>query len=108
MIFEHVRNVVRWLDRANGRPQDEITLRVLKVGEEFGEAAQARIGMLAQNPRKGASHTAQEVAAELCDTVLAAFVALESLTDDSEGVFNSYILDRFDGMRAMLREGERA
>jgi hypothetical protein len=37
----------------------------MKIGEEVGETNQAVIGVLGQNPRKGVTHTWEDVHAEL-------------------------------------------
>ncbi|MGW1468488.1 MazG-like family protein [Streptomyces sp. NPDC002308] len=80
-----IRELVAWLDGQNGRTDQEVTHRILKLAEEVGEVAQARIGMIGQNPRKGVSHTREDVADELCDVVVTALVALTSLVDDPAG-----------------------
>ncbi|MGW2845385.1 MazG-like family protein [Streptomyces sp. NPDC001274] len=77
-----IRELVAWLDQQNGRGDQEITLRLLKLTEEAGEVAQAWIGTIGQNPRKGITHTRQDVANELCDVIATAAVALASITDD--------------------------
>ncbi|MFB7845480.1 MazG-like family protein [Streptomyces sp. NPDC056053] len=77
-----IRELVAWLDQQNGRTNQEITLRLLKLTEEAGEVAQAWIGTTGQNPRKGVTHTRQDVADELCDVIVTAAVALASITDD--------------------------
>ncbi|WP_330449683.1 MazG-like family protein [Streptomyces anulatus] len=77
-----IRDLVAWLDEQNGRSQQEITLRILKLGEETGEVAQAWIGVTGQNPRKGITHSVEDVADELCDVIVTASVALASLVDD--------------------------
>jgi NTP pyrophosphatase (non-canonical NTP hydrolase) len=77
-----------WLDARNGHVTPaEIALRLLKVTEEAGEAAQAWIGVTGQNPRKGVTHTTTDVADELCDVITAAMVALTTLTTDPTGQF---------------------
>ncbi|HVI71729.1 MAG TPA: MazG-like family protein, partial [Pyrinomonadaceae bacterium] len=68
-----------WLDKNNGTGEHETTLRILKLMEEAGEVARARIGMVGQNPRKGFTHDAAEVATELADCIITAAVAIESL-----------------------------
>lgn len=73
--------LVGWLDRQNGRSQHEISLRLLKLVEESGEVAQAYIGSVGQNPRKGVTHTSADVADELCDVIITAMVALVSVAD---------------------------
>ncbi|MFE9886834.1 MazG-like family protein [Streptomyces scopuliridis] len=75
----------------NGRDQHEVAMRILKVTEEAGEVASAYIGMTGQNPRKGVTHTIEDVQGELCDVILTAAVALASLSDDPAGVFDAKI-----------------
>lgn len=50
--------------------------RLMKIGEEFGEVVSAYIGEQGLNKRKGNSHTPEDVANELCDVIITAFVAL--------------------------------
>jgi NTP pyrophosphatase (non-canonical NTP hydrolase) len=83
LIWDAVRTARGWLDSANGTGQTELTCRILKVTEEAGEAAGAWIGLLGQNPRKGVTHTRDDVAAELADVALTALVAIESLGLDA-------------------------
>ncbi|WP_324608382.1 MazG-like family protein [Streptomyces sp. NRRL B-11253] len=86
-MWPTIRGFVAWLDDANGRVEGELALRIMKIGEEFGEAAQAYIGMTGQNPRKGVTHTAADVADELCDVAITALTALASVVDNPEAVF---------------------
>lgn len=76
-----IYRLVGWLDRQNGRTDHEISMRLLKLVEEAGEVAQAYIGSTGQNPRKGVTHTRQDVADELCDVIITAMVALVSVAD---------------------------
>ncbi|WP_063770606.1 MazG-like family protein [Streptacidiphilus carbonis] len=76
-----IATVVDWLNDTNGVSEQETALRLLKVTEEAGEAAAAYIGATGQNPRKGTTHTADDVADELCDVIVSAMVALHSFTD---------------------------
>lgn len=81
-----------WLDAAQpvtGR--EAVLLRVLKLSEEVGEAAQAVIGATGQNPRKGVSHTWEDVRGELCDVAITALVALRTLTPEAEAVFAGHL-----------------
>ncbi|RSS79291.1 NUDIX domain-containing protein [Streptomyces sp. WAC06614] len=67
-------------------------LQVLKIGEEFGEAAQALIGVTGTNPRKGRSHTWDDVTAEVCDVIVTAMVTLHRLgVPDPAGVFAAHL-----------------
>ncbi|RVU26197.1 hypothetical protein EOT10_11530 [Streptomyces antnestii] len=96
LTYDHVWDTVErlraWLD-ANGRRtgQDAVLLRVLKLSEEVGEVAEAVIGATGQNPRKGESHSWQDVEAELCDVVVTALVALRTLTPDAPEVFAAHL-----------------
>jgi NTP pyrophosphatase (non-canonical NTP hydrolase) len=72
-------------------------MRVLKIGEEFGEVAEALHGAMGTNPRKGASHTWDDVHKELCDVTITALIALASLTPDARKLFEErlqHIVDR--------------
>ncbi|MGH8881367.1 MAG: MazG-like family protein [Stackebrandtia sp.] len=81
--------VTTWLDEANGIGGQEISLRIMKVGEEYGEAVAAWIGVTGQNPRKGETHNSGDVAAELADVVIAALVAIASLGHDPDSTVAS-------------------
>ncbi|MEU6812360.1 MazG-like family protein [Streptomyces sp. NPDC046831] len=81
-----------WLETSRPHSgQEGLLLRMLKLSEEVGEAAQAVIGATGQNPRKGASHTWEDVQAELCDVVITALVALRTLTPDTREVFTRHL-----------------
>jgi hypothetical protein len=80
-VWDHVARTVRWLDAANGRERHEVAARIKKITEEAGEATAAYLGITGQNPRKGVTATADDLAGELCDVVLAALVALATITD---------------------------
>ncbi|MFB7594397.1 MazG-like family protein [Streptomyces sp. NPDC056160] len=81
-----------WLDDHRAHDSREtLLIRMLKLSEEVGEAAQAVIGATGQNPRKGTTHTWQDVEAELCDVVITALVALRTLTPDAREVFDHHL-----------------
>ncbi|QLJ00694.1 hypothetical protein HZZ00_06625 [Streptomyces sp. NEAU-sy36] len=71
--------------------QEDLLLRILKLSEEVGEVAQAVIGATGQNPRKGFSHTWDDVQAELCDVAITALMALRTLTPDAPTVFERHL-----------------
>ncbi|MEZ0090608.1 MazG-like family protein [Streptacidiphilus sp. EB129] len=76
------------LDQASELPSEtRILLQILKITEEAGEVAEAVIGATGQNPRKGYSHTWDDVQNELCDVIVTAMVALTRLTPDAREVF---------------------
>ncbi|MFJ8633707.1 MazG-like family protein [Streptomyces sp. NPDC093568] len=81
-----------WLDTdqpIDGR--EGMLLRMLKLSEEVGEVAEAVIGATGQNPRKGVTHTWEDVQGELCDVVITALVALRTLTPDAREVFTRHL-----------------
>ncbi|MER5538382.1 MazG-like family protein [Streptomyces mirabilis] len=87
-VWESIDRLHSWLDahRTHGG-QEGLLLRILKLSEEVGEVAEAVIGATGQNPRKGASHTWDDVRSELCDVVITALIALRTLTPDAREVF---------------------
>ncbi|MFF2812101.1 MazG-like family protein [Streptomyces sp. NPDC058000] len=90
--WDTIDALVGWLDRESVLPKEqERLLRVLKLSEEVGEAAQAVIGATGQNPRKGHSHTWDDVHAELCDVIVTAMVALRTLTPEARQVFDGHL-----------------
>ncbi|MFJ6663923.1 MULTISPECIES: MazG-like family protein [unclassified Streptomyces] len=75
-----------------GQPgREDLLLRILKLSEETGEVAEAVIGATGQNPRKGVTHTWDDVQAELCDVVITALVALRTLTPEAGEVFERHL-----------------
>ncbi|MDF3297270.1 MazG-like family protein [Streptomyces tropicalis] len=91
-LWDSIDGLWAWLD-GNTRRDDgaELLLRLLKLSEEVGEVAQAVIGAMGHNPRKGASHTWEDVQAELCNVAITALVALRTLTPDARAVFTHHL-----------------
>ncbi|MFD9354257.1 MazG-like family protein [Streptomyces sp. NPDC060031] len=82
-------------DRERGVAREEsVTLQILKIGEEFGEAAQAVIGAKGSNPRKGNSHTWGDVEAEVADVIVTAMVALARMRPDAPAFFASHLEEK--------------
>ncbi|WP_369175457.1 MazG-like family protein [Streptomyces sp. R28] len=67
--------------------EQRILLQLLKIQEEAGEVAEAVIGAMGQNPRKGHSHTWDDVEAEICDVIVTGMVALARMNPDAQAVF---------------------
>lgn len=85
-LWETVDRLHGWLESHSRHPAREtLLLRMLKLSEEVGEVAQAVVGATGQNPRKGTTHTWDDVESELCDVVITALVALRTLTPEPEG-----------------------
>lgn len=92
-----------WIDAGNaGRDPEAITWgRIAKITEEAGEVIAAYIGATGQNPRKGVTHSIDDVVAELLDVAVTALGAVEHITGH-QGHARS-LLDR-----KIVRVAERA
>lgn len=91
-LWAAIDDLWTWLDTdqpIGGR--EGMLLRMLKLSEEVGEVAEAVIGATGQNPRKGVTHTWDDVQGELCDVVITALVALRTLTPDAREVFSRHL-----------------
>ncbi|MFH9583531.1 MazG-like family protein [Streptomyces luteogriseus] len=91
-LWTTVDTLTQWLD--TNRPvegPEGVLLRILKLSEEVGEVSEAVIGATGQNPRKGVTHTWDDVQAELCDVVITALVALRTLTPQAREVFEGHL-----------------
>ncbi|MGQ4431411.1 MULTISPECIES: MazG-like family protein [unclassified Streptomyces] len=91
-LWSGIDDLWTWLDRVDPLDGKEgMLLCMLKLSEEVGEVAQAVIGVTGQNPRKGVTHTWDDVQGELCDVVISALVALRTLTPDTREVFTRHL-----------------
>jgi NTP pyrophosphatase (non-canonical NTP hydrolase) len=91
-LWATVDTLCAWLDAhrpVQGR--EGLLLRLLKLNEEVGEVAEAVIGATGQNPRKGVTHSWEDVQAELCDVVITALLALRTLTPEAREVFTRHL-----------------
>ncbi|HET9898971.1 MAG TPA: MazG-like family protein [Streptosporangiaceae bacterium] len=61
-----------------------VEIRLLKLTEEVGEAAEALIGMQGLNSRKGICRTRDDLLAELADVIITAAVAMSGIAGDVE------------------------
>ena len=104
-VWDHVARTVAWLDAVNGRGPHETAVRVMKIAEEAGEAVAAYIGLTGANPRKGVTAEPGELAGELCDVVLAALIALATVTGgtpQAESWLARHVADRAVRLRTPL------
>ncbi|AMW15286.1 hypothetical protein A4E84_11815 [Streptomyces qaidamensis] len=91
-LWSTIDDLYEWLDTncpVEGR--EGLLLRILKLSEEVGEVSQAVIGATGQNPRKGVTHTWEDVEAELCDVVITALLALRALTPQAREMFGGHL-----------------
>jgi NTP pyrophosphatase (non-canonical NTP hydrolase) len=110
-IWEHVAVAKGWLDANQKNPgsEDNLTIRVLKMAEEAGEAAGALIEARGQNPRK-ATGAWSHVADETCDVVITALVTLATQLGSAPAArayLEEFALKRRVRLDALL-EAERA
>lgn len=105
-IWKAIAAITRWLDESNADIPGDDAMRVLKLTEEVGEAAAAYIGATGQNPRKGVTHTMEDVYAELADVVVTALCAIQHFTQDPVKT-RTIILEKIEFlMRRALIEAE--
>lgn len=84
----------KWIDAGNAHRDPEAVTwgRLAKIAEENGEVILAFIGATGQNPRKGKTHTLDDVLAELLDVAVTALGAYEHIVGHSGGSLRA--LDR--------------
>lgn len=71
----------QWIDAGNAHRDSEAVTwgRLAKLTEESGEVIAAYIGASGQNPRKGITHSIEDVFSELLDVAVTALGAFEHL-----------------------------
>jgi NTP pyrophosphatase (non-canonical NTP hydrolase) len=86
--WQTIARLARRLEEHSTLPRDQrILLQLLKIQEEAGEVAEAVIGAMGQNPRKGHSHTWEDVESEVCDVIVTGMVALTRMNPEAATVF---------------------
>lgn len=78
-----------WLDDNHPEPDNDsavTAMRLLKVAEEYGEMVEAYIGWTGQNPRKGVTHTRQDVVCEALDVAITALGVVAHLTGSHDAL----------------------
>ncbi|MFI9332111.1 MazG-like family protein [Kitasatospora sp. NPDC052868] len=90
--WEIVNSLAGALDKYQERSDEQRwTLQALKLQEEAGEVAEAVIGALGANPRKGFSHDWDDVRKETCDVALSALVMLARMGGDPRRFFDDHL-----------------
>ncbi|MFF7633276.1 MazG-like family protein [Kitasatospora sp. NPDC008050] len=91
--WEIINSLARHLDSHSPLPagEERWVLQALKLQEECGEVAEAVIGALALNPRKGHSHSWDDVRKEACDVAVSALVLLSRMGGDPRWFFEEHL-----------------
>ena len=103
-VWDHVARYRTWLDATNGRSPHETATRIMKITKEAGETVAAYFGVTGTNPRKGVTATPDDLAGELCDVILAALVALATVTGgtpQAESRLAGHVADRAIRLRSL-------
>lgn len=82
-------------DKYKAQPLAQDWARLSKIGEEYGEAVNAFIGVTGQNPRKGTFGSEDDVDDELVDVALTAILCLQHRTKNLD-VTESIIQTRLE------------
>lgn len=85
---EMLKQIDAWIDDTSSsvyimQPAAQDWARVAKIAEEAGEAVAALIGLTGQNPRKGFSHSAEDLNKELLDVAVTALAAYQHFNKQS-------------------------
>lgn len=82
---KHLAALSCWIDASNlHRDPEAVTWgRIAKLQEEAGETVSAFIGATGQNPRKGITHTTDDVVKELLDCAVTALGAVEHMVGNN-------------------------
>lgn len=77
-----------WTD---GFREEPVSKLMLKVGQDFGAACQAVIGVRAYNPRKGASHTMGDLVSCLGAVIRSAMAVLDAVETEPERTMEAHL-----------------
>jgi len=77
-----------------------LEVRLLKLTEEVGEAAEALIGIRGLNSRKGICRTRDDLLDELADVIITAAVAMSAVTDSGADQARSHFQRRLEAITA--------
>ncbi|MFJ3793196.1 MazG-like family protein [Kitasatospora sp. NPDC090091] len=80
------------LSSLSSAPREQALLgQALKAAEESGELAEAVLGALGMNPRKGFSHTWEDARAEACDLAVTALIFVARTGADPRALFEEHL-----------------
>jgi NTP pyrophosphatase (non-canonical NTP hydrolase) len=113
--FEYISSTVQAMSaRIDAEPRNQentplenLLLRTtVKLAEEYGELNEAIIGVTGQNPRKGETHTWDDVDKELMDIAVAALGAYEH-RHNNDGSSIKRLAAHLEGVRLRQMEYDR-
>jgi predicted house-cleaning noncanonical NTP pyrophosphatase (MazG superfamily)/NTP pyrophosphatase (non-canonical NTP hydrolase) len=87
-MWDEVGRLTEWLGAV------PLEAQLLKMSEEVGEAAEAYLGMTGLNPRKGVSHTREDLVGEVADVIITAagsIVRLAGGPDAARAAFEAHL-----------------
>lgn len=82
--------------------QVAMEVRILKLAEEVGEAAEAFIGIHGLNSRKGICKTRDDLLAELADVIITAAVAMVGVTEGDTDSAREHLQQRLKTVTARV------
>jgi len=77
-----------------------VEMRILKLTEEVGEAAEALIGVRGMNSRKGICRTTGDLLDELADVIITAAVAMSAVTGGGADEARTHFEQRLQAITA--------
>lgn len=75
-VFTDVQAVSAWIREQNAGTWTDPSVHLIHLQEEVGEVASAYIGMTGQNPRKGVTHSLDDLISELADVAITALCTI--------------------------------
>ncbi len=102
---QQIAELSNWIDRwglPDATYQERLWGRTAKIAEEYGEVVAAIIGHLGQNPRKGTTHSVEDVVAELLDVAVTALGAVESV-QGNDGRALGQLAEKIDAVHGRMR-----
>ena len=79
-----------------------VEVRIIKLTEEVGEAAEALIGMRGINKRKGYCRSRDDLLDELADVIVTAAVAMSAITDGGAAEARRHFEQRLQTVTARI------
>ena len=87
-MWDEAGRLTEWLGEV------PVEAQLLKLSEEVGEVAEAYLGLTGLNPRKGVTHTRDDLVNEVADVIITAAVAIVRLTGEpraARAAFNAHL-----------------